>query len=362
MTRRKRTVQWTVMITLLAMSAGARVHARIPEKSEEQEAKVARVISGTVLDPSGASVAGAKVVLATAGGETISATTTDTSGGFRFEKAGQGNYQIRVQAAGFQDFKTEINMDAKAPAPVQITLTIQEQNEVVTIGTTDFSPQVTADVSENQNANMLDRSTLDRVPVFDQDYITTMSRFLDDSAAGTNGVTLIVNGIEANGPGVTPSAVQEVKINQNPYSARFARPGRARLEITMKGGTPSYHGSVNFMFRDSVFDVRNAFAQVKPGEQRRYFEGSLTGSLGHSKHTSFLLSLDEDQQGQQAFVVAEVQPNVQLNENVANPTRRFFGSGRVFHDLVNGDQFWMGYSYEPRTVQNQGVGGTVLPS
>ena len=189
-------------------------------------------------------------------------------------------------------------------------------------------------LAENQNANTIDRNALDRVPVFDQDYITTMSRFLDDSATGTNGVTLVVNGIEANGPGVTASAVEEVKINQNPYSARFARPGRARLEIITKSGTPSFHGSLNFMFRDSVFDASNAFATSKPPEQRRYFEGSLTGPLGHSKRTSFLLSLDEDQQDQQAFVVAEVQPNVQLNENVANPTRHFFGSGRVFHDLA----------------------------
>jgi hypothetical protein len=360
MGRTNRTVQWTVIITLLAISAGARVHATIPEKSGEQEAKVARVISGTVLDPSGASVAGAKVILAGVGGETIGATTTDISGGFRFEKAGQGKYQIRVQAEGFQDFKTEISAGAKAPAPLQIILTIKVQNEVVTVGTTDFSPQVTADVSENQNANMLDRATLDRVPVFDQDYITTMSRFLDDSAAGTSGVTLIVNGIEANGPGVTPSAVQEVKINQNPYSARFARPGRARLEITMKGGTPNYHGSVNFMFRDSVFDARNAFAQVKPAEQRRYYEGSLTGPVGKSKKTTFLLSLDRDEEDQQAIVVAQGIQGA-IHENVPAPTRHFFGSGRIFHDFTNGDQFWIGYSYEQGSNDNVGVGGNVLP-
>ncbi|MFI5059592.1 MAG: carboxypeptidase regulatory-like domain-containing protein [Candidatus Acidiferrales bacterium] len=360
MTRTKRTVQWTVMITVLAINSSARAHARIPEKSEEQEAKVVRAISGTVLDPSGASVAGAKVILAGAGGEIISATTTDTSGGFRFEKAGQGNYQIRVQAAGFQDFKTEVSVGAKAPAPVQINLTIKEQSEIVTVGTTDFAPQVTADVSENQNANMLDRSTLDRVPVFDQDYITTMSRFLDDSSTGTNGVTLIVNGIEANGPGVTPSAVQEVKINQNPYSARFARPGRARLEITMKGGTPNYHGSVNFMFRDSVFDARNAFALVKPAEQRRYYEGSLTGPVGKSKKTTFLLSLDRDEEDQQEIVVA-AGLNGAINENVPAPTRHFFGSGRIFHDFANGDQFWIGYSYEQGSNKNVGVGGNVLP-
>ncbi len=200
----------------------------------------------------------------------------------------------------------------------RVVMTIAVENQTVNVGA-GGAPLVSSEVVENQNANTIDRNALDRVPVFDQDYITTMSRFLDDSATGTNGVTLVVNGLEANGPGVTASAVQEVKINQNPYSARFSRPGRVRLEIITKSGTPSFHGLLNFMFRDSVFDASNAFATSKPPEQRRYFEGSLTGPLAHSNHTSFLLSLDEDQQDQQAFVVAEVQPNVQLNENVPSP-------------------------------------------
>ncbi|HVS90314.1 MAG TPA: TonB-dependent receptor [Candidatus Acidoferrum sp.] len=358
--RIQQTLRLTVMLMLPAMSAGARVSANILDKADDQEAKVARAISGAVLDPSGASVAGAKVILTGAGGETIITTTTDSSGAFHFEKIGQGNYQILVQAAGFQESKMDLKVGTKAAAPVQISLAIKEQSEVVTVGATDFSPQVSADVSENQNANTLDRSTLDRVPVFDQDYITTMSRFLDDSSAGTGGVTLIVNGIEANGPGVTPSAVQEVRINQNPYSARFARPGRARLEITMKGGTPNYHGSVNFMFRDSVFDARNTFARVKPGEQRRYYEGSLTGPVGKSKKTTFLLSLDRDEEDQQSIVVAQG-VNGPINENVPSPTRHFFGSGRIFHDFANGDQFWIGYSYEQGSNKNVGVGGNVLP-
>src|SRR5262249_29665225 len=160
-------------------------------------------------------------------------------------------------------------------------------------------------VSENQSVNTVDRSALDRLPVFDQDYITTLSRFLDENATGTNGVTLVVNGVEANGPGVTPSAIQEVRINQNPYSALFSRPGRARLEIITKPGTPEFHGSLNFMFRDSVFDARDAFATVKPDEQRRYYEGSLTGPLGHGKGTTFLLSLDRDEEDQQGIVVAQ---------------------------------------------------------
>ena len=125
------------------------------------------------------------------------------------------------------------------PVNLRVVMPIAVENQTVNVRA-EGAPPVSTEIAENQNANTIDRNALDRVPVFDQDYITTMSRFLDDSATGTNGVSLVVNGIESNGPGVTASAVQEVKINQNPYSARFARPGRARLEIITKSGTPNY--------------------------------------------------------------------------------------------------------------------------
>jgi len=283
-----------------------------------------RVINGIVLDPSGAAIPRAQVNLIGADGTLIDQSVTDNAGAFRFNRVAVGEYTVDIQAVGFRETKVTAVVGVKQTPTLRVVIPIAVENQTVTVGSEEV-PLVSTEVGENQNANTIDRSALDRVPVFDQDYITTMSRFLDDSATGTNGISLVVNGIEANGPGVTASAVQEVKINQNPYSARFARPGRARLEIVTKGGTPSFHGSLNFMFRDSVFDASNAFAASKPPEQRRYFEGSLTGPLGHSKRTSFLLSLDEDQLDQQAFVVAEVQPNVLLNENVANPTRHFFG-------------------------------------
>jgi hypothetical protein len=48
-----------------------------------------------------------------------------------------------------------------------------------------------------------------------------MSRFLNSGLTGTNGVTLVVDGIEATRVPVSPSAIQQVKINQDPYSAEF---------------------------------------------------------------------------------------------------------------------------------------------
>jgi hypothetical protein len=344
-----------------AMPLEGMTDTKSSSSDEDGQKSGLRSISGTILDPSGGAIAGAQVILLSGDGKELSRTTTDKEGTFQFEKWPAGTYTIEAQAPGFRGSTVELKLGSRESSPLRLMLPIAVQNEVVNVAGSDMAAVVTADVSENQNGNNLDRSALDRVPVFDQDYITMMSRFLDDSAIGTNGVSLIVNGIEANGPGVTPSAVQEVRINQNPYSARFARPGRARLEITTKGGTPNYHGSVNFLFRDAVFDARNTFAAGKPPEQRQFYEGSLTGPVGASKKTSFLSSLEWDKDDSQAAVVATGANNVAINEDVPQPMRHFFGSGRVFHDFNDNDHVWIGYSFEHQNNNNVGAGGNVLP-
>jgi hypothetical protein len=342
-----------------------------PPTTATEERATANSITGILLDPSGAAIPKAQVTLLGTGTEAAHTTvqaTTDDVGAFRFDNVAPGKYTLQFHAEGFRDAHIATAVTHKRFSPIRMVMQISVETENVTVATGINVPLVSTETSDNQNANAIDRNALDRVPVFDQDYITTMSRFLDDNAIGTNGVTLVVNGIEANGPGVTPSAVQEVKINNNPYSARFSRPGRARLEIITKGGTPNYHGSLNSMFRDSVFDAGNAFAVVKPPESRQYYEGSVTGPVGHSKHNSFLLSLDEDLLDQQdiidtnAIAAAESLGLGPFAQTVPNPTHHFFGSGRIFHDFVNGDQFWIGYSYEHRSAENQNVGGTTLPT
>jgi hypothetical protein len=330
--------------------------------SQPARAQSARPLTGTVHDPSDAVIVGASVDLFAAGGSSsLAKTTTDNSGSFRLDHLTSGSYELHVQGEGFREERVSVTVGSKPSPPLHITLAVYAASESVTVQTEESAAKVGTDPSDNQSSNTVDRAALDRVPVFDNDYITTLSRFLDDNAIGTNGITLVVNGVEANGPGVTPSAIRDVKINQNPYSALFSRPGRARLEITTKGGTPEFHGSLNFLFRDAVFDARNYFAKVKPPERRLYYEGSLTGPVGHSKKTTFLLSMEQDDDDQQANVYARTAPSILVQENVANPTRHFFGSGRVFHNRSNGDQFWTAYSYEHETTKNQGVGGNVLP-
>ncbi|HEV3419314.1 MAG TPA: carboxypeptidase regulatory-like domain-containing protein [Candidatus Acidoferrum sp.] len=346
------------ILFLLLFSLPAVLLSQTPQTSSPTH-----TLAGTVLDPSSADVADAQVTLLTSNGSVQASTTTDRTGYFFFGDLPHGKYRLRIHAAGFKDGLVEVTIGAKPLPPLHITLAISAVSEVVSVTADESVPQTSSDASENLNANNITRDALDRVPVFDLDYITLLSRFLSDDAIATSGVSLVVNGVEANGPGVSASAVQEVKINQNPYSARFARPGRARVEITTKGGTPAYHGTVNFLTRNSVFDASNTFAATKPSESRYMEEGSFTGPLGRDKRNTFLLSLEQDNDNLQAVVHAFglPTPNSTLDENVPAPQRHFFGSFRAFHDFDNGDQVWVGYSYEDQKLRNQGVGGTVLP-
>jgi hypothetical protein len=346
-------MKFRFQLIVLLMSA-------VAQMAVAQNSAVVRSIKGSVADPSGAVIPGAEVVVITRDGRTIAHGMTDNAGNFSFANLPAGTYLVDVTRQGFREIRQEAKVGSGSHQQLRVVLPVASVTEEVTVGASDNAAAVSTEISQNQSSNSIDRDALDRIPVFDQDYITTMSRFLDADATGSNGVTLVVNGVEANGPGVTASAVQSVKINQNPYTALYSRPGRARIEITTKGGTPQFHGSANFLYRDSLFDARNAFATTKPGEQRTYYEGSLTGPLSRNKKTTFLLALDKDDDHQEAIVVA-AGPDGVINANVPNPTNHYFISGRVFHDYKQADQFWIGYSYEHKTVGNQGVGGTVLP-
>jgi Carboxypeptidase regulatory-like domain/TonB dependent receptor len=324
-------------------------------------AQSSSVISGTVQDPSGAVIPYASIELQSSPGNSSPVRAkSDSNGNFRLQDVAPGSYHLVISASGFKDATIALTIAAKRTAPLRITLELASQSESVTVGGADVSPQISSEASENQSANTFERNALDRVPIFDQDYITTLSRFLDDNATSTNGVSLVVNGIEANGPGVTPSAIQEVRINQNPYTVFFANPGRARLEITTKPGTADFHGTVNFLYRNAVFDAANAFATQKPDESRQYYEGSLSGPLSRDKKTTFLLSLERDMDSVQTIVDAITLAGP-IHENVPAPIHHSFAEGRVFHTLASGDLFWIGYSYENSSYKNQNVGGNVLP-
>lgn len=315
-------------------------------------------VTGTVLDPHRAGVLGARVTLKKANDSEVRSATADESGSFRFEGVPPGNYELRIEREGFKTAVTRVRVGAESPRLMTIGLTLAEVQQEVTVGAE--GAQVSTNTSDNLDTITLNRSTLDNLPIFDQDYVGTMSRFLDSSSVGTSGVTLVVDGVEGTRAGVSASAIQEVRINQDPYSAEYPRPGKGRIEIITKPGSSEYHGTFNFLFRDYHLNARDPFALIRPPEQRRIYEGSLTGPLGSGKKTSFLISANREEEDAQATVFA-IGPSGEIQQTLPAPQRNTELGGTLNHAFGNDQLISIRGLYTDRTIQNQGVGGLTVP-
>jgi hypothetical protein len=172
-------------------------------------------------------------------------------------------------------------------APIVIQLSLAAVEESLDVTADDARPSV--DTAANLDTTTLSGAALDQLPVFDQDFVGALSQFLDPASIATGGATIVVDGVEMKSAGVPKSAVQEISINDDPYSAESSRPGRGRIEIITKPGSGHLRGNVNFTFRNAALATRSYFAPAKPPEQRQAAEGVLSGPIG-KEGTSYLMT------------------------------------------------------------------------
>jgi hypothetical protein len=221
------------------------------------------------------------------------------------------------------------------------------------------APSLRAIVGENADAVSVERTMLDNLPMLDNNYVDALVRFLAPGTPGDAGASLIVDGIESRNVEVTPSAIQEIRINNNPYTVEYPRWSRRRIEVITKSSADSYHGTFNFLFRDYHLNAREALAPQRPREQRRIFEGSFFGPVGKSKNTSFLFSGAREQDDLVAVVLAQ-SPFGPVNDNAPTPRVNTVTSLRISRQWnENQAMFWQ-VNFQDRWQNNLGAGGTTL--
>jgi hypothetical protein len=313
-------------------------------------------IHGSIVDPMGAGIPGAPIRLETLAGELVVQCEADPKGDFTLNVP-SGSFSLTIPAfSGFASKVVSIKVTTNL-AGVRVILSTESVKQEMTVG--DDNP-LSTDSSANQDTISTTSDELRTLPVFDQDYIAALTPFLDASAGSTGGTTIIVDGVEMKSAGVSASAIKEVRINNDPYSTEFSRPGRGRIEIITKPGSPNLHGEANFILRDATFNAKNYFSPVRPPESRRIYEGHLSGPVGRGGHTSFIASGSYRTQNT-AAVVNAIGPSGPINENVLTPSSNSQYSIRLSHDFSDKHRLSVGYIYQGSSSINAGVGGIILP-
>jgi len=244
-------------------------------------------LSGTVTDPSGGVIKGAKVTVTFLATGVVRTTTTDESGHYSFVQLTPGHYKMSVDAGG--DFALEIPdlvLTVGAAAVYDAHLRLRSQSQTIEVtGTTALVETQRTEVSQT-----VDQRRIENLPINGRNYINftlTDSQANRDSspsigAAPTSGLNFggqrarsnevsvdgadavdnSVNGIRAT---VSQEDVQEFQVILSNYNAEFGRAMGGVVNIVTKSGSNDLHGNVFGYLRHKDLQARNPFSvQVDP--------------------------------------------------------------------------------------------------
>ncbi len=312
-------------------------------------------LTGLLIDPTDRPVPG--VVVTIAGDGPPRKAQTSATGEFQVDDLPQGRYRLSATVPGFVPLERSVQV-GRRPVRVLLKLALARLDQEITVAGQPLS--VNAEAGGNLNVISVERGMMDNLPVLGMDYLSALSRFLDPGTPGGAGVSLIVDGMEARNVGVTPSAIQEIRINQNPYTAEYPRWSRRRIEVITKSAADRHHGTLTFLFRDYRLDARNALALQRPPEQRRIFEGSLFSPWGRSKNTSCLLSAMRESEDLVSVVYAQVLSGPRI-ENAPTPQQNTVASLRISRQQSDRNAMFWQVNFQDRWQNNIGVGGHRSP-
>ena len=198
------------------------------------------------------------------------------------------SYFVQVSFAGFAPFQSPaIQLAPGQVKRVDVAMAIETEQQNVVV--TDESPSVNTEAGGNANSVVIKGKDLDALSD-DPDELSNELQALAGPSAGPNGGQIYIDGF-TGGQLPPKSAIREIRINQNPFSAEFDRLGYGRIEILTKPGTDKLHGQVFMMGNDSAFNTGDPFVRSIPPYNRIQYNATVSGAI--NRKASFFLSVEQ---------------------------------------------------------------------
>lgn len=302
-------------------------------------------LKGQVSDEFGGVIVGATVIITDAKGVAKTATTND-GGNYSIAGLAAGKYSLQVNAAGFASYENaEVEVTGARIDPINVVLKVTIEQQKVTVSAD--ATGVNTDPENNVGAIVLKGTDLESLPD-DPDDLVAALQALAGPAAGPNGGQIYIDGF--SGGRMPPlSSIREVRINANPFSAEYDRPGSGRIEILTRPGTDRFRGQMSFNFNNQALNSRNPFAPTRAPYMSRNYSGNLSGPITKKK-ASFFVDFEKRDTDDRAVINATVlDPSfdiVPFAATVPIPRRNWSISPRFDYQLNANNTLVARYEYE----------------
>jgi hypothetical protein len=266
-------------------------------------------ITGTVTDPSGASVPIAEVTVSLPDRGIKRSTTTNESGDFLVAGLPVGTINLTVNAPGFKKYEAAgivLRVGQRARADVQLQL--GPANAEVTV---EGAAVAQVETQSSDLTGVVTGKEITQLALNGRNFaqLATLVPGVsnqsgqDEASVGVFGnVAFSINGGRTeynnweldggdnmdNGSNTTlnvyPSldAIAEFKVLTSNYGAQYGRSGSGTIEVETKSGTNAFHGDLYEFVRNDAFNARNYFNttdQPKPGYKKNDFGYTIGGPV-----------------------------------------------------------------------------------
>jgi hypothetical protein len=219
----------------------------------------------------------------------VGTATASASGTYAVRGLAAGSYIVQVSFTGFAPFvSAPIDLAAGQTKSVDVKMAVEATEQQVVV-TDEGGPTVSTDASANSSSMVLKGSDLDALSD-DPDELSSELQALAGPSAGPNGGQIYIDGF-TGGQLPPKSAIREIRINQNPFSAEFDKIGYGRIEIITKPGSDTLHGRFYSQGNDNAFNTGNPFTAELPSYYSDQFNATVSGPL--SKKASYFLSVED---------------------------------------------------------------------
>ncbi|MCC7157105.1 MAG: TonB-dependent receptor [Bryobacterales bacterium] len=247
-------------------------------------------LSGRVVDPAGAAVAGAEVRLVNPETGVALRTRSNEAGVYAFPYVLPGPYRLEAESGGFRKYeRTGLQLGAAEVRELDVRLELGAVTETTTVSAE--APLVetgNATVGQYVSNEMLvempltDRNSLDLVGLaggvvpLEQNanqkaqFSLAGGRVLNQAFSLDGGnIQNVRIGIGQNEYDPPVEVLQEFRVVQNAYSAEFGGSAGGAVISTTKSGTNRLHGSAWEYFRNEKLDAAGFFAPIDPATGAR---------------------------------------------------------------------------------------------
>ncbi|HEX7294968.1 MAG TPA: carboxypeptidase-like regulatory domain-containing protein, partial [Pyrinomonadaceae bacterium] len=181
-------------------------------------------LKGQVLDELGGAIVGVTVTAINAQGVEKTVVTNE-GGSYTINGLAPGKYTVRAVGSGFSIYENaEVEIVPAKTQQLDITLKVMIEEQKVTVAADNNN--LSTEPENNAGAIVLKGDDLDSLPD-DPDDLAAALQALAGPSAGPNGGQIFIDGF--SGGRLPPrSAIREIRVNSNPFSAEYDRLGMGR--------------------------------------------------------------------------------------------------------------------------------------